>query len=117
MTTQRKPLTAKQIENVRTPGKYAVGNGVFLNVGKTPKSKSWIKRYRLHGKRRDFGLGPYPAVSLAEARAAGTEADRLIARDIDPIAHRQQQDRAQWLASNNTFKAIADDMIDAKSKL
>jgi integrase len=114
MTARRKPLTAKEIENVRTPGKYAVGNGVFLSVGKTPNSKSWIKRYRFHGKRHDKGLGSFPEVSLAEARAAGAELGRLIAQDIDPIKHDQKQSHAP---TDNTFKAIADNMIEDMSTL
>ena len=117
MATPRKLLTAKQVENSRAPGKYAAGKGIFLIIGKTPNSKSWLKRYRFRGKRREMGLGSYPTVSLADARAAGAEADRLIANKTDPIDHRQKQDSTQWLANNTTFQAIADDMIDSKSKL
>jgi integrase len=116
MAKQRKTLTAKEVESIHKPGKYAVGNGVFLKVGKTPNRKSWIKRYRFLG-RHDLGLGSYPEVSLAEARAAGGEADRLIARRIDPLTQREQQDRTQWLAAHNTFGAIAQDMIHSRSTL
>jgi integrase len=117
MAKQRKTLTAKEVESIHKPGKYAVGNGVSLIVGKTPNRKSWIKRYRFRGERHDLGLGSYPETSLAEARAAGREADGLIDQDIDPVTHRKRQDRTQWLAAHNTFGAIAEDMIDAKSKL
>ncbi|HRN46007.1 MAG TPA: site-specific integrase, partial [Flavobacterium sp.] len=41
--------------------------------------------------RRDIGIGPYPEVSLAEARTKATELRLQIRSGIDPIAHKQQQ--------------------------
>ncbi|RMH48788.1 MAG: DUF4102 domain-containing protein [Alphaproteobacteria bacterium] len=32
-------------------------------------SRFWIQRVVIDGKRRDLGLGPFPAVSLTDARA------------------------------------------------
>jgi hypothetical protein len=49
-------------------------------------SKSWTLRYQLNEKRRDMGLGPYPAVTLTEARKKANEARVLIARGSDPLA-------------------------------
>jgi len=31
-------------------------------------SRTWVQRLAVDGKRRNFGLGPWPVVSLAEAR-------------------------------------------------
>lgn len=40
-----------------------------LRIQVTPTgSKSWTLRYTVDGKQRETGLGPYPAVGLAEAR-------------------------------------------------
>src|SRR5215469_5840980 len=57
-----------------------------------PKAASWVLRYQLNGKRSEMGLGPYPALGLAEAREAARE-QRKLARveQIDPLAHRQAE--------------------------
>jgi hypothetical protein len=41
---------------------------------------------KLKPHRRDIGIGPYPEVSLAEARAKATELRLQIRSGIDPIA-------------------------------
>jgi hypothetical protein len=46
---------------------------------------------KLKPHRRDIGIGPYPEVSLAEARAKATELRLQIRSGIDPIAHKQEQ--------------------------
>ena len=38
-------------------------------------------------QRRDMGLGAYPDVSIADARAKAEEARRLLASGVDPISH------------------------------
>ena len=49
-------------------GKHADGGGLTLVV-KPSGRRSWIARVTADGKRRDIGLGAYPAVGLDEARA------------------------------------------------
>jgi Arm DNA-binding domain len=67
-------LTDKQVRSLRLPGLYAVGGlvpGLALQVTQTPGNdiaRSWVLRAMLAGRRRAFGLGPYPALSLAAAR-------------------------------------------------
>jgi hypothetical protein len=46
---------------------------------------------KLKPHRRDIGIGPYPEVSLAEARAKATELRLQIRSGVDPIAHKQEQ--------------------------
>ena len=43
------------------------GGGLYLRITPT-RAKSWVFRFQIAGKRRDMGLGPYPDVTLAEAR-------------------------------------------------
>jgi hypothetical protein len=43
------------------------GGGLYLRVSRTG-AKSWVFRFQLDGKRRDMGLGPFPDISLADAR-------------------------------------------------
>ena len=61
-------LTAIAVKNVRQPGRHSDGNGLYLFVDGRGGHKSWVLRATIDGKRRDLGLGGYPAVSLAEAR-------------------------------------------------
>jgi integrase len=117
MPAKVKPLTVKFIEHVSKAGTYADGEGRQLVVGPGGKSKSMLQRYRFKGKRREMGLGPVRnSAELAAAREKSRKARKLIAEEIDPLEHRKQQERTNRLA-NVTFKAIADDMIDNKSKL
>lgn len=62
------------------PGKHADGSGLTLVV-KPSGRRSWVARVSADGRRRDIGLGAYPAVSLDEARqrAAELRARALIA--------------------------------------
>lgn len=61
-----------------------------------------------------MSLGPYPAISLAEARQRAAEARRLLANGIDPSEQRQAERREQQLAAANTFKALAKEWHEGK---
>ncbi|WP_081818588.1 integrase family protein [Pseudomonas sp. PH1b] len=62
-------LNPKQVEHLTEPGRYSDDDGLYLVI-KAGGNKSWLLRYQLNGKRRDMGLGPYPAVKLKTARQA-----------------------------------------------
>lgn len=78
------------------------GGGLFLWV--TPAGgKSWRWQYRFGGKRKLMTFGPYPAVSLANARKLHLEARETLVAGIDPMAQRKAQKKADTL----TFLAVA----------
>ncbi|WP_285674711.1 Arm DNA-binding domain-containing protein, partial [Paralimibaculum aggregatum] len=82
-------LTVKTVAGALAPGMHNDGNGLYLHVSKTG-AKSWILRTRVHGKKRDIGLGGASLVPLAEARRRAT-ALRAIARDGgDPLAEKRR---------------------------
>lgn len=83
-------LTQKVIQNITIPATYTDKNGLSLRVTKTG-AKSWIFRYQLDGDRHDMGLGSFPLVSLAEARAKCLELRVKINNGIDPLAQKHQQ--------------------------
>ena len=60
-----------------------------LNVSPSG-SKSWVQRIVIHGRRRDIGLGPYPAVSLASAREIARDNRSAIAQGRDPVAEKRE---------------------------
>jgi integrase len=100
------PLTQKFVQTHTEPGRYADKNGLMLCI--SPRgSKSWICRYQLNKVRRDAGLGVYPAVSLANARAKCLELKLKLANGIDPLEEKRRNVRA-----NITFKDEAMAMIE-----
>ncbi|MEW9899732.1 integrase arm-type DNA-binding domain-containing protein [Chitinivorax sp. PXF-14] len=82
-------LTALRVEKIKNPGYYGDGKGLWLRV-KDTGAKTWAYRFMLQGKQREMGLGPYPEVSLADARRLATEARERAKRGIDPIDARHQ---------------------------
>jgi len=65
-------LTAIAVAKRKTPGRYADGGGLYLQVGPTG-GKSWLFRFTLRGRAREMGLGAVNAFSLADARARATK--------------------------------------------
>jgi integrase len=97
------------------PGRHTDGDGLHLHVRPNGVA-AWVLRYRLHDRQRDYGLGSYPAISLAEARALARDAKSLVAQGIDPATHRREA-KAQAIleaSGERTFQAIAEQMISAK---
>lgn len=82
-------LTARKVQTAKA-GKHSDGNGLFLFV-KATGGKSWVLRYQMNGRRRDLGLGAYPALSLAEAREKVIEFKKQIKNGFDPLSKRQKQ--------------------------
>src|SRR5689334_1935101 len=99
------PLTARKVETAG-PGSHIDGRGLMLVV-KASGSRSWVLRYQIAGRRRDHGLGPWPEVTLAEAREKALAARRLVIAGRDPLA---EGARTKVL----TFKAAAEALIEAK---
>ena len=78
-------LTALAAKNLSRPGRHGDGGGLYLNVAPSG-SKSWVQRIVIQGRRRDVGLGPYPAVSLAIARSVAQTNRSAVAEGRDPVA-------------------------------
>ena len=82
-------LTALVARALSRPGRHGDGDGLYLHV--TPAgSKSWVQRIVVDGRRRDIGLGPYPTVSLARARAIAHDNRTAVAEGRDPVAEKRQ---------------------------
>lgn len=94
---QRKPLgahpdkrlNAVRVKSLRTPGRYADGNGLYLFVDDSGAQR-WMLRTVVQGKRRDIGLGSLRLVSLAEARVAAADLRRVARDGGDPLAERRR---------------------------
>lgn len=69
------------------PGRHSDGRCLHLFVRRTG-TKSWVFRRMVGVRRRDFGLGAYPDVSLAEARELAAKYRSLIRKGVDPRSGR-----------------------------
>ncbi len=87
--------------------------GLYLIVN--PNSSRWWRfKYRFGGNDKTISMGVYPDVGLAAARTKRDKARKLLAEDgIDPSAQRKAEKAAQIVASAGTFKAVAEEWLDA----
>ena len=82
-------LTDRAVKNATEPGRMFDGQGLFLLV--TPGgAKIWKQRITVNGRRQELGLGPYPVVSLAEARDVALENRRMARKGLNPKAERRR---------------------------
>jgi integrase len=109
-------LTVKRIKRITKPGRHGDGNGLYLQVTKDGV-KSWLLRYARGGRERCMGLGPLHTVTLDEARERARLARQQLLDGIDPINHRQTEQRAyrQAGAMALTFAAAAQTFHDQHS--
>lgn len=103
-------LSARFVATVTTPGYYADGGGLYLQVTASG-AKTWILRYRHAGKRPEMGLGALHTVGLAEAREAAAIARRQLQAGVDPLQSRKDERAAR--AQVPTFGQATADYIEA----
>jgi integrase len=82
------------------------GGGLYLWV-KPTGGKLWRWSYRFDGKEKLMSLGKYPDVSLAQARERHSEARKLFATGVDPMAQRKAEKTAEKAAIENSFQSVA----------
>lgn len=75
--------------------------------------KLWRMRYALKGKEKLLSFGPYPSVSLAEARAQRDEARALLRSGKDPSLEKKLRRAAGDTASS--FECVARDWYGRNS--
>jgi integrase len=85
---------------------------LFLAVSRSGGGKHFVFRATFNGRVREMGLGSYPTVTLAMARAKAADLRREIASGVDPLqSKRQARVEAQRQAA--TFKAALDAYVAA----
>ena len=102
-----------------TEVRYPVGgvSGLLLRV--TPSgARQWILRAKIGNRRPDMGLGPYPEVSLAQARDKAREMKEKIRNGIDPLEEKRALKRSLLAEqiSTLTFQKAMEEYIRMKSK-
>lgn len=84
-----KRLNAKFIPTA-PPGMHLDGHGLYLRVDESG-ARRWILRLQIKGRRRDFGLGSFQYVSLAEARTKALAYRRIAGEGKDPLLVRKKE--------------------------
>lgn len=74
-------------------GKHCDGAGLWLVV-REDGGAQWVLRVTVHGRRREMGLGGYPALGLASARRLAERWRASAAAGRDPIKEREAEERA-----------------------
>lgn len=95
------------------PYKLSDGAGLILLVAPNG-NKLWRFRYYFAGRENMLALGPYPIVSLADARKKRDDARRLLVDGVDPSAKRKQEKANTSATAANTFGAVAAELIARK---
>ena len=120
MARTTKPLTNTEVKQAKGQAKeynLADGDGLSLRV-KPNGSKLWLLNYyRPHTKKRaNIGFGTYPEGSLAEAHRKREAARSLLAKNIDPKEHREEQERKNNQDHLNTLRHVATVWFEIKKK-
>lgn len=104
------PLSDIQVKNAKPkakPYKLTDGGGLYLEV--TPVgSKLWRMKFRqANGKEGRLSFGPYPIVTLLEARTKRDAARIQLSKGIDPAQAKRIDNATKAIANANTFESVA----------
>ena len=117
-------LSATFVGKTKKPGKFPDGGNLYFQVSESKRkdgsvaiTKSWLFRYSRFGKDTWMGLGPFPDVSLSDARDLATNERRKKRSGIDPLTDKQAQQRAVQVAHDNmlTFAECATKYVDSQA--
>lgn len=109
-------FTDRHIKSLLKEGRaarHAVGNGLYFRLSQEGTG-FWVVRYVMHGKRREFTLGRYPDISLADATAEALRIKAEVKRGVDPLAERQRADKTEFNAVDDL---AADWLRDCEKRL
>jgi integrase len=114
-------LTARSVENAKPDParRLELPDGAlpgFYLVVQPSGAKSWAVRYRVDGKPKKFTLGPYPRLSLGDAREQGRTALRLASEGRDPAALRTTAEREADSIIRLRFGAVVAEFIERYAK-
>lgn len=118
MARTRNNLTAKAVDALKEPGRHSDGGGLYLAIDGEGSSqrRRWLYLFNWNGKRREMGLGGFPAVSLKEARDARDKAEADLRAGNSPIEARDARKAVQLAGPTKTpaFGEMADNLIASK---
>jgi integrase len=108
-------LTVKKVAKLLrqgVSGRHFDGQGLYLVV-ESKRNASWSRRFELHKRAHELGLGSAFVFSLHEARERNREVSKQLADGTNPLAAKRAQRAAQaaTVAASKTFKECAEAYI------
>lgn len=113
----KRALTAAAVERLKPPAEgqvdhYDAGHpGLALRISHGG-ARTWTYKLRAHGRQRKMTLGTFPAMTLAEARAAWREAKAAVDRGEDPAGTKAEAKRREA----DTVRSVAEQFITKYAK-
>jgi len=95
-----KDVQIKKAKPSTKPYKLFDGGGMFLYVMPTG-TKIWRWQFRFQGKYQQMSLGPYPEVTLEEARLKHQAEERILHSGRNPMDVRKEKKEAQFAATKS----------------
>lgn len=86
------------------------GGGLYLHI-KPGGSKLWRLKYRYGGREKLLSIGPYPLVSLSDARIKRELTKKELFDGVDPGAKKQLEKLEAEAAARQTFGLVAAEYI------
>jgi len=111
-------LTDIQIRDAKAGSKaykLADSNGLFLQVS-VSGAKLWRMKFRHSGKEGLLSFGPYPLITLAEAREKRDKARRQIRDGLNPALEKRRAAIAAKAAAANTFALVAEEVVAKRER-
>lgn len=103
------PLSELQIKKAKQKDrdyKLFDGDGLFLLVSSTG-GKNWKFKYLLDGKERKISFGPYPEISLIDARRKRDDARSNVAHKVDPMKVKRAQEAVQVSSAADSLEVVS----------
>ena len=92
------------VKSAKKAGRHSDGGGLYLRISPTG-SKTWGFMWNRDKKRREIGLGSYPAVPLVAARNVAARFREIVAEGGDPKAERDREAEPTFAEAVETFLA------------
>jgi integrase len=107
------PLTDVKCRGAKPgPSRKKLSDGGGLQLWVQPSgARLWQLVYQFQGKQTQLALGPYPQVSLIEARARREELKAKIRAGINPAEEKRRLE-SEPVGPGDTFKDVALEFID-----
>lgn len=105
--------TIRQLKPREKDYSISDGGGLRLMVRNSGKKVFVFNYNRPYTKKKNnLTIGGYPEISLQQARQIHANYRALLSQDIDPIQHRDQQQREQAERLERTFSKLAMDWLE-----
>ena len=110
-------LSDRAVAAIKKEGRHAVGGVPGLMLRVSAGHRGWVLRIMVAEQRKDMGLGPYPEVSLSEARIKARRIHDDLREGLAPLAPSKASRMAvaAHAATEKTFRWCAAEFLKSKS--